>query len=102
MHGWPARRARGLLAFAACVVRAYSTTDMSRRTYTPAMPSAGARLLIAGTSHIGLLFGALALTQFWLLNAVTAEGSQPMLSILVRGCLPICRCTMYPPIPCVM
>ena len=73
---------------------------LRRRAYTPAMPSVAARLLIAGTSHIGLLFGALALTQFWLLNAVTDEGSQPMLSILVRGSF--CRCTMYPPILCVM
>ena len=49
----------------------------------PAIPSAPARLVTAASSHVGLLFGVLAVAQLWLLNA-TAEGSQPLLSILVR------------------
>ena len=56
---------------------------MSHR-YVPAMPSATARLVTAATSHVGLLCGMLAVAQLWLLRA-TAEGSQPLLSILVRA-----------------
>lgn len=40
--------------------------------------------MTAASSHVGLLFGVLAVAQLWLLNA-TAEGSQPLLSILVRA-----------------
>ena len=54
---------------------------MSRR-YVPATPSAGARIMAAGTARPGLLLGLLGVGQLWLLSAAAA-GSQPLLTIMV-------------------